>query len=182
MELRYQIVFRPFGRAKDECSRRPLLRIHAPAALVCPTHRAAGGTGDRQGRRKVEQRRSSCREVPSTDPLRRSKSEVPRHVLCVGAKTAGQDGFGYFRRSCSSLNPRHLCILHIGRNDNFVWNKIGRALASRARRAEAREGFGQSTSWCGGETPRRTSSLKATHHKSTYVLSVPSRSCRSSAS
>ena len=33
--------FRPYGRAEDKGSRRPLLRIHALAALVCPTHRAA---------------------------------------------------------------------------------------------------------------------------------------------
>ncbi len=156
MELRYQIVFRPFGRAKDECSRRPLVCVLHSRHSYVPVHRAAAGTGDRQGCRKVEQRRSSCRDVPSADPLRQAKSEVPRPSFRGGAKAA----------------PAHPCArgisasLHVNRGAN---------------------GFGyfrrnESTSPCGGETPRHTLSLKATHHKSTYVLSVPSRSCRSSAS
>ena len=43
-------------------------------------------------------------------------TEAMRELVGFTGEGAGENGFGDFCRSCSSLNPRHLCILHIGHN------------------------------------------------------------------
>ncbi len=132
---------RPFGRAEDECSRRPLVCVlhsrHSYSLYIALPLKGAGrGEADKTKAQRTfvplnglatdgepwtckrEQGKRSAASRPLGPYGRRPLRWVPPLAALVHpcTSTAGQNGFGDFCRSCSSLNPRHLRILPIGHN------------------------------------------------------------------